>query len=278
MPFPHIAPEQSECLLRVMEAAPQVCRRHQFFVWSQGDFQRWLPHNVILCGAYDRDQRDVVFDLFNSLPLPEELSTGLRQSRSDFMRQALQGWRKGQHQASRVSLHDLAQASPQATSLLDMGYEQLLVHGLTRPGRADELESFFIFMQPRQAYSDDAVQALDMLLPSVHLTYQRVCVTERQMQSGRNGVPAQSLGSANGAPARGMGITEREREILRWVRDGMSNQQISDQLGISALTVKNHVQKILRKLGAANRAQAVAKAMSMNAFGNATSTMGDFQY
>ena len=44
----------------------------------------------------------------------------------------------------------------------------------------------------------------------------------------------------------------------------MSNQQIGEVLGISALTVKNHVQKILRKLNAANRAQAVARAMTMN--------------
>lgn len=50
------------------------------------------------------------------------------------------------------------------------------------------------------------------------------------------------------------------------MRDGKSNQAISNELGISALTVKNHVQKILRKLGAANRAQAVAKALMMNVF------------
>jgi DNA-binding NarL/FixJ family response regulator len=45
------------------------------------------------------------------------------------------------------------------------------------------------------------------------------------------------------------------------VREGKSNVEIASLLGISALTVKNHVQKILRKVGAANRAQAVAKAM-----------------
>ena len=55
--------------------------------------------------------------------------------------------------------------------------------------------------------------------------------------------------------------------MLALITRGLSNQQISEKLGISALTVKNHVQKILRKLGAANRAQAVAKAMSMNALG-----------
>ena len=51
----------------------------------------------------------------------------------------------------------------------------------------------------------------------------------------------------------------------------MSNQQIADQLGISSFTVKNHVQKILRKLGARNRAHAVALAIThdlLNALDN----------
>ena len=39
---------------------------------------------------------------------------------------------------------------------------------------------------------------------------------------------------------------------------------------ISPLTVKNHVQKILRKLGASNRAQAVSKAISLGLIANTT--------
>jgi DNA-binding CsgD family transcriptional regulator len=75
-----------------------------------------------------------------------------------------------------------------------------------------------------------------------------------------NPTPQPALAGA----VRSGGITERERQILSWLREGMSNNEVGVVLGISALTVKNHVQKILRKLNAANRAQAVARAMSMN--------------
>jgi DNA-binding CsgD family transcriptional regulator len=57
-------------------------------------------------------------------------------------------------------------------------------------------------------------------------------------------------------------VTVREQQILRWVREGLSNQEIAEVLAISPLTVKNHVQKILRKLNAGNRAQAVALALA----------------
>ena len=256
-----IAPDQSEVLLRVIEAAPQVCRRHQFFVWTQGDFQRWLPHKLSLCGSYDREQRDVVFDLFNSVPMPDGVTRSLRDRRGALVEAALSAWQRGRGQAVVIELSNLSARGPQVAELMALGYERFIVHGLTRPGRPDEVESIFLFGQPGLVAGDNARQALDMLLPCVHMAYQRVCVTERQMGQARTGAQA----AATGIVARPSPITDREREILVWVRDGLSNQQISEKLGISALTVKNHVQKILRKLGAANRAQAVAKAMSMNA-------------
>ncbi len=260
-----IAPDQSEVLLRVIEAAPQVCRRHQFFVWTQGDFQRWLPHKLSLCGSYDRDQRELVFDLFNSLPMPDAVTRALRDRRSVLVSAALASWQRGRGQAVVLDIRQLPAHDVVVSELVALGYGRFIVHGLTRPGRPDEVESVFLFGQPGPDGDDNARQALDMLLPCVHLAYQRVCVTERQMSQPRPGASA----ALNGVALRPSPITEREREILVWVRDGLSNQQISEKLGISALTVKNHVQKILRKLGAANRAQAVAKAMSMNALGAA---------
>ena len=58
-------------------------------------------------------------------------------------------------------------------------------------------------------------------------------------------------------------MTGREIEILGWVQEGKSNQEIGVILNLSPLTVKNHVQKILRKLDVRNRAQAVSKATAM---------------
>jgi DNA-binding NarL/FixJ family response regulator len=51
------------------------------------------------------------------------------------------------------------------------------------------------------------------------------------------------------------------------VRDGKSNHEIGAILSISPLTVKNHMQRILRKLQASNRTQAVSKAMAMRLLG-----------
>jgi DNA-binding NarL/FixJ family response regulator len=63
------------------------------------------------------------------------------------------------------------------------------------------------------------------------------------------------------APRRSAaGLSEREREVLRLVADGLPTKQIATSLSISERTVKFHVNSIFRKLGADNRAQAVALA------------------
>ena len=51
-------------------------------------------------------------------------------------------------------------------------------------------------------------------------------------------------------------LSQREREVLGLVADGLSNQQIAEQLGIGEKTVKTHVSNVLAKLGVADRTQA----------------------
>lgn len=53
-------------------------------------------------------------------------------------------------------------------------------------------------------------------------------------------------------------LSERQRQVLRLVADGFSNQQIADHLEIALETVKSHVKHVLDTFGANSRAQAVA--------------------
>jgi ATP/maltotriose-dependent transcriptional regulator MalT len=55
-------------------------------------------------------------------------------------------------------------------------------------------------------------------------------------------------------------LTGREKEVLRLLAEGASNQQIANALVIQLSTVKKHVSSLLSKLGVENRTQAVAQA------------------
>jgi LuxR family maltose regulon positive regulatory protein len=55
-------------------------------------------------------------------------------------------------------------------------------------------------------------------------------------------------------------LSEREKEILTLIAEGLSNQQIAARLVISITTVKTHVGNIFNKLGVTSRTQALARA------------------
>ncbi|WP_328910071.1 response regulator transcription factor [Streptomyces sp. NBC_00234] len=68
--------------------------------------------------------------------------------------------------------------------------------------------------------------------------------------------------SAPTAPAAGGGggpdcLTDRERQVLGLVARGLNNTEIAESLGLSPLTAKTHVSRIMGKLGARDRAQLV---------------------
>jgi DNA-binding NarL/FixJ family response regulator len=64
--------------------------------------------------------------------------------------------------------------------------------------------------------------------------------------------------SVVGRPTRSVALTERELQVLRGMADGRSNAEIGRELFVSEDTVKTHARRLFRKLGARDRAHAVA--------------------
>ncbi|MFF4277247.1 AAA family ATPase [Streptomyces kronopolitis] len=74
-------------------------------------------------------------------------------------------------------------------------------------------------------------------------------------------------GAAEEPAVAALGLTPREREVLRLVADGRSNRQIADALFISPKTASVHVSHILAKLGVSGRGEAGAVAHRLRLFG-----------
>jgi DNA-binding NarL/FixJ family response regulator len=62
-------------------------------------------------------------------------------------------------------------------------------------------------------------------------------------------------------PAIRYELTRREAEVLRHMALGFTNAEIAEELGIAVKTVEEHVEHVLRKLGAKNRTQALSFAL-----------------
>jgi DNA-binding NarL/FixJ family response regulator len=62
--------------------------------------------------------------------------------------------------------------------------------------------------------------------------------------------------------SRPTSLTRREREVLQWIAAGLSNKEVARKLCLSLYTVKTHVHKILNKLQATDRDDAVRRALA----------------
>lgn len=100
--------------------------------------------------------------------------------------------------------------------------------------------SIFSFAGDRDRFTGHHLRILDILTPHLHMALIRICGNR-----ARTDEP----------------LSLREREVLKWVREGKTNWEISVILSISERTVKFHVQNIERKLNAVNKAHAIAIAL-----------------
>lgn len=249
---------QVEAIVSSAESALEVSRRYQFFVWTQGSLQVLLPHQFAACGAYSRLRHELHFEAFNSVQVDAGLISELSDGRNALLGLMQSRWLDARCKPVSLRVDQLEGDALAGIGqrLREAGLHELLAHGVSRPHRSSEIESFFVLARQHRSYEQRHKLCLELLMPHIHSTWQRVQSIERELKAlPPSGGPRSSAGTQ---------ITERERQILRWLREGLSNPQIGETLGISALTVKNHVQKILRKLNAANRAQAVAIAISLN--------------
>lgn len=84
-------------------------------------------------------------------------------------------------------------------------------------------------------------------------------------QANVPGVTVPGAQPATGADQRGTSrpphLTRRQLEVLLLLAEGKKSREIAEELGISVHTVRTHIQGVLRTLGAANRLEAVSRAL-----------------
>lgn len=254
-------PQELERLLFAIESSLQINKRFQLFLWAQGVLQSFLPHQtlILVCGDLEREQFDV--DLFASDAVSDALRHEAMASAREVATVMLREWMQA-GRAPLLSSVDSQRARPDdpvTQAIWEMGLGNTLAHGtgeLRGPGA-----TFFVFGRMTQAPHRRSRDLIELLLPHLHFAVCR-CETEPEAAPGAGH-------DAGGSPLPEVELSEREVQIMSGVRDGLTNAQIGLELDISPLTVKNHVQRVLRKLGVNNRAQAVARFVAMGSRGPA---------
>ena len=242
-----------DMLLVNIEVSIKVKKRPDFFSWVQGVFQGMIAHEVLVCGLAHPSSRGLRMDWMGSFPATEERLADLCRADGGVIPALMPLWEQNGRKPLLLGgppapeLQGLGQ--PLLAQIRKLDLVNVAAHGL--PGFDGQPAAFFAFFKlPAHPHEREA-RMLDRLVPYLHAAWLRANCDQ----------PGQSV--AKSIRAREI-LTTREKEILIWVERGKSNNEIAQILEISHLTVKNHVQKILRKLNVQNRVQAVAKGISLN--------------
>jgi len=239
---------QREAFAEIVEGSLRVHRLSHFFLWAQGELRRLIPHEIVICGMSQDSGGGLRYRRFAS-------TRYFREEHFDAV------CRPGDGLMARLVTRWCATGSPYllGPGLVPPGDAPLLAqadenelrgvaaHGVRTPdGRVN---GFFCFSRLDVELDDRLTLALQVLTPHLHATLAQALIGE---------------GRASGHVARTKSaLTTREIEILRWVRDGKTNSDVAIILDVSPYTVKNHMQKILKKMEVENRSHAVSRAISL---------------
>ena len=239
---------QIESIVLNLDASLRVHARAHFFSWTQGLLQSLIRHELLICTLCLGKPPAFRADGFSmTTPDPSTLSDIFLRDTS-VAPALLKAWEERRYQPIVWDVAANPLGSGAFTRELErLGGTQLLVHGVhDADGRA--LTMFTFACRPGSVSSRQTYLA-QLLTPSLHAAWVRT-----QLQ--------RTPTSADKASNQSV-LTVREQDILKWIYLGKSNFEIGAILKISPLTVKNHVQKILRKLNVVNRTQAIGKALEL---------------
>ncbi len=252
-PLVILSPLEQERLLHAIEAALAIADPRRLFLWTQGQFQALLPHQVMVCLHLAPDGRVARVECLHGQVLAPALIGRLSDPRDGLTLRLARHWRQAGAlpRALEAAAPDAPAPPPFQAELRACGYDNVLLHG-SAP-LAGGASFFALFGMPLRPGAREA-HFLKLLLPYLHMAL-------LGLDPSQTSDPHDAVGSA--APGLMRPVSLREVEILRWVREGKSNQEVGQILGISGLTVKNHLQRIYRALGVNNRTQAVTRGTAL---------------
>lgn len=252
-----LTPEQGAIFLELIDASLRVKQREHMFSLLQSHVQYLFPHEVMICGIGVTGSDALRFDSFSSIRyFTNEHAAEATAYETGLISRTMTAWRhhrrpvllggkvKGDYGGFVVPFDD----ADETLSRLEL--RNMAAHGMW--GTNGDISTFFCFSRMPGEMESMHAYILELVVPHLHAALIRLSVV------ADDGAKSQKSKSSNPSP-----VTQREQEILQWMNSGKTNWEIAQILEISPLTVKNHVQNILRKLEVQNRRHAGLKAAKM---------------
>lgn len=250
--------DEKELTLQIINANLNVNSHLDLLHWLQGDIQQFLPHNILISAWGDFSLGLIYLDVVALHPLlrTSNISKALLKPK---ILELFNLWLSHNSKPLQMNIEDnylniiesiksdaiSSEASNQKISKMNTA----IVHGIK--DTRGSYDCLYILMSEANIPSSAKLK-LAVFMPFIDCAFRRI----EQLPEVN---PAKNLPDENNGEDIRPCLSSRECEIMDLIQEGNSNEEVGMTLDISIFTVKNHLQRIYRKLGAINRSQAAFK-------------------
>lgn len=239
--------EQSR-LLGLIQALLSVRRAEEFEAWTTGPLQDLLPHGMMICGLAEILPQNILIQKAIAHHWPLAYFDALKKPEGGFYSPIMARWNASQTPQLYEPEHDRGITHKLWLDVFhDFHLRNIAAHGVHDV--AGSVTSYFNFSSIPERLSARTAGLLELLTPHMHLALTRALCDVRPFEPNHHTPPVK--------------LTTRESDVLHWLVEGKTNWEIAHISNRSEHTIKHQVERILVKLEANNRAQAVAKALGL---------------
>lgn len=233
----------------VVNSSLRVTSEPQFFSLVQGGVQYLLPHEILICAIVTGADAKMRYYRFSStLHFQEQHFRAVCDPVDGLLVQMME---RTLATGAACVLDDTVSLGncDEAWLPLLQNHELGNVAGYGLRGSDGSLRSYFCFARLSDALDHRTLYLLEILIPVLDAALSRVVANEG-MKDKSNTLDA-------------LPLSKREIEVLQQVMMGKTNQVIAEEMNLSPLTIKNHVQNIMRKLNVKTRGHAVTNGIKL---------------
>lgn len=233
-------------MIEIIQRSYRIQSHLDFYEWHQDYVTPTFPHDALIAVWGDFDNGQLHYDVCskdkqirtqNVFEQPENFNNFVLFLYKNWLSNGKRWYKLNDFTAS-LDQEDL----PHFFTVQLPHIHSMLVYGVN--DIRGNNNCIYIFLSEKKEF-DAPDLALGMIMPHLDAALSRIESFQYQIGEVRGNYNVQ-------------GLTEREHEVLHWVKMGKTNTEISMILNISLNTVKNHLKHIFAKLDVSTRAHAVA--------------------
>ncbi len=244
---------KNDLVMDIIHKFAAVEEKNQFSELVEGSLRKILGFEIMVAGVGGISSRGNCIHKLINFDYPYEYFQAIQDPISGYVDSPLmKEWRETQEPVVFQSGRDDDKYPADWVKIFNKhNLRNKIAHGILDVSGISS--SFFVFSRFSEEVDHNQADLIKLIIPMMHIALLRALTG---IEAWPKVVKDKKM------------VSDRQAEILQWMKEGKSNWEIANILGLTESNVKYHIDQILEKLGASNRINAIIKAQYLGLITN----------